>query len=97
MLGLSRALIEQPLVLLVDELSSGLAQELRDPLLAAVQSIAERGTAVLLVEQSVDLALSVCDRAVFLERGTVAFDGPPAVLRRREDLVRSVFLPPTQP
>lgn len=97
MLGMSRALITRPALLLVDELSSGLAPAVVGPLLAAIVSIADRGAAVIVVDQSVDRALSICDRAVFLERGTIRFDGSAEDLRERHDLLRSIFLPQATP
>ncbi|MBW3665547.1 MAG: AI-2E family transporter, partial [Actinobacteria bacterium] len=97
MLGMSRALITRPALLLVDELSAGLAPGLVKPLLDAIATIAAKGTAVIVVDQSVDVALSVCDRAVFLERGTIRFDGPARDLLGRDDLLRSIFLPLAAP
>jgi ABC-type branched-subunit amino acid transport system ATPase component len=61
-------------------------------LLAIVRRINEEGSTVLLVEQSVNLALSLADHAVFLERGEVRFDGRTRDLLRRDDLLRPVFL-----
>lgn len=97
MLGMSRALITRPMLLLVDELSSGLAPALVGPLLDAIATIAAEGAAVVVVDQSVDVALSVCDRAVFLERGTIRFDGPAKDLLERGDLLRAIFLPQAAP
>jgi len=50
------------------------------------------GVTLVVVEQSLTTALAVADRAVFLERGRVRFDGPPAELAARTDLARAVFL-----
>ncbi len=57
-----------------------------------MREINRRGTSVVVVEQSLNVALSLADRAYFLERGRVQFEGPTADLARRDDLVRSVFL-----
>jgi ABC-type branched-subunit amino acid transport system ATPase component/MFS family permease len=92
MLALAKALIVQPRVLLIDELSLGLAPSVVGELLGTVRTINERGTAVLLVEQSINIALSLADRAYFMERGRVQFDGASADLLARDDLLRSVFL-----
>jgi branched-chain amino acid transport system ATP-binding protein len=92
MLALAQALLSPPRVLLVDELSLGLAAGVARDLLTVVREVHERGTTVLLVEQSIDRALELATRAVFMERGRVRFDGAPADLRRRGDLLRPVFL-----
>ncbi len=92
MLALSKALILKPRLLLVDELSLGLAPTVIASLLDTVRKINQAGTAVVLVEQSVNIALSVVEHAYFMERGQIRFDGPADELLRRDDLVRSVFL-----
>ena len=92
MLGLSKALILQPKLLLIDELSLGLAPVIVGQLLDMVRRINEGGTAVVLVEQSVNIALSLVDHAYFMEKGEMRFDGPAAELLARDDLLRAVFL-----
>jgi ABC-type branched-subunit amino acid transport system ATPase component len=92
MVGLSKALILQPKLLLIDELSLGLAPVIVGPLLDMVRRINEEGTAVVLVEQSVNIALSLVDHAYFMEKGEMRFDGPAAALLARDDLLRAVFL-----
>jgi len=92
MLALGRALMARPRALLVDELSLGLAPVIVAELLEAVGALRDQGVAVVLVEQHVDLALSFADRAYFLERGRVRFDGAAPDLRERRDLLRAVFL-----
>ena len=92
MLALGRALMLEPRVLLIDELSLGLAPVVVERLLHTVRSLSAAGTTIVLVEQSVNIALSLATTAYFLERGTVRFGGPAADLADRDDLVRSVFL-----
>ena len=92
MLALGRALMLRPRVLLIDELSLGLAPVVVERLLETVRQLNADGTTVVLVEQSVNIALSLATTAYFLERGTVRFGGPAAELAERDDLVRSVFL-----
>jgi len=92
MLSLAMALIARPRVLLIDELSLGLAPTVVAQLLDVVRAVAARGTAVILVEQSVNVALNLAERAVFMEKGQVRFSGPTADLLARPDLLRSVFL-----
>jgi branched-chain amino acid transport system permease protein len=97
MLNLAMALIARPRLLLLDELSLGLAPVVVDRLLAVVKELAQEGTTMLVVEQSVPLALEVASRAYFLEQGQVRFEGPTAELLERPDLVRAVFLEPAAP
>ncbi|HEV7762003.1 MAG TPA: ATP-binding cassette domain-containing protein, partial [Acidimicrobiales bacterium] len=92
MLSLAMALLARPRVMLIDELSLGLAPTVVAQLLDVVRAVAARGTAVVLVEQSVNVALSLAERAVFMEKGQVRFSGPTADLLARPDLLRSVFL-----
>jgi ABC-type branched-subunit amino acid transport system ATPase component len=92
MLALSKALILKPRLLLIDELSLGLAPAVVGELLEMVRAINERGTAVVLVEQSVNVALSLVHHAYYLEKGEVRFDGPATELVERPDILRSVYL-----
>ena len=92
MLALSKALILKPRLLLIDELSLGLAPKVVGALLEMVRQINNTGTAVVLVEQSVNIALSLVDHAYFMEKGEIRFDGSSADLLSRPDLLRSVFL-----
>jgi branched-chain amino acid transport system ATP-binding protein len=92
MLTLAQSFVLRPKLLLIDELSLGLAPSLVQELLAAVRSMNSSGITVLLVEQSVNLALTLADRAYFMEKGEVRFSGPTADLFARDDLLRSVFL-----
>ena len=86
MLGLSKALILRPKLLLIDELSLGLAPIIVGQLLDMVRRINTSGTAVVLVEQSVNIALNLVDHAYFMEKGEMRFDGPAADLLARDDL-----------
>ena len=92
MVALGMALIAKPQVLLIDELSLGLAPAVVGELLPVVRRLAAEGVAVILVEQSVNVALTVADRAYFMERGRIRFSGSARDLLGRTDLLRSVFL-----
>ncbi len=92
MVALGTALLTRPELLLIDELSLGLAPAVVEVLLAALRELHQQGTTIIVVEQSLNVAAQIADRAVFLERGTVRFSGPIEELRTRGDLVRSVFL-----
>jgi ABC-type branched-subunit amino acid transport system ATPase component len=92
MLGVSKALIMKPRLLIIDELSLGLAPIIVGQLLDMVRRINATGTAVVLVEQSVNIALSLVDHAYFMEKGEMRFDGAASELLARDDLLRAVFL-----
>jgi branched-chain amino acid transport system ATP-binding protein len=92
MLTIAMAMLARPKLLMIDELSLGLAPIVVEMLLDVVRSISQRGITVILVEQSVNVALTLAERAVFMEKGEVRFDGPTAELLERPDVLRSVFL-----
>jgi branched-chain amino acid transport system ATP-binding protein len=92
MLALGMAFIAKPKLLMIDELSLGLAPTIVEQLLGIVRRIQANGTAIILVEQSINVALTVAERAYFLEKGEVRFEGATADLLERDDIVRSVFL-----
>jgi ABC-type branched-subunit amino acid transport system ATPase component/sugar phosphate permease len=92
MLGLSKALVMRPRLLVIDELSLGLAPIIVGQLLEMVRRINATGTAVVLVEQSVNIALSLVEHAYFMEKGEMRFDGAADELLARGDLLRAVFL-----
>jgi ABC-type branched-subunit amino acid transport system ATPase component/predicted MFS family arabinose efflux permease len=91
MLALGRVLLHKPEILLIDELSLGLAPVVVQRMLAVVETLKAQGQTMLIVEQSLSVALSVADRAIFLEKGTVRFEGPAHDLLARGDLARAVF------
>jgi ABC-type branched-subunit amino acid transport system ATPase component/MFS family permease len=92
MLALGKSFILHPRLLLIDELSLGLAPKVVGELLEMVRRINQAGTAVVLVEQSVNIALSLVHHAYFMEKGEIRFDGGAGDLLARPDLLRSVFL-----
>ena len=92
MLALAMALVHEPEVLLIDELSLGLAPVTVQSLLEIVRELKQQGLTMIIVEQSLNVALAVADRAIFMEKGQVRFDGPAAELAERADLARAVFL-----
>ncbi len=92
MLALGMALLARPKLLIIDELSLGLAPVVVAKLAELVREVAAAGTTVLLVEQSVNVALGMASTAYFMERGKVQFSGPAEELLDRPDLLRAVFL-----
>ena len=92
LVALARVLLHDPEVLILDELSLGLAPATVTELLETLEELRSGGQTMIIVEQSLNLALSIADRAVFLEKGRLRFEGPAAELLEREDLARAVFL-----
>jgi branched-chain amino acid transport system ATP-binding protein len=86
------AFIGHPKLLMIDELSLGLAPTVISQLLEIVKAIRDQGTTIILVEQSVNLALTLADEAFFMEKGEIRFHGRTAELLERPDVLRSVFL-----
>ncbi|WP_436776377.1 ATP-binding protein [Yinghuangia sp. YIM S09857] len=91
-LALAMVLMHDPEVLLIDELSLGLAPVVVQDLLAIVERLKADGLTMVIVEQSLNVALAIADRAVFLEKGQVRFTGDARELAERDDLARAVFL-----
>ena len=91
MLALAQAFAAQPKVLLCDEPSLGIAQALIPPILEFLRRWAERGTAVVIVEQQIDSALAVADRALILERGEIRLSGTAEDLKR-DARVHAIYL-----
>jgi ABC-type branched-subunit amino acid transport system ATPase component len=92
MLAIARALVTTPKLLMVDELSLGLAPVIVEELMGVLQRLHAEGITLLVVEQHATLAMRFAERVVFMEKGQVRFSGPAADLAGRDDLLRSVFL-----
>jgi ABC-type branched-subunit amino acid transport system ATPase component len=92
MLALAIALLHDPEVLMIDELSLGLAPVVVQELIAVVERLKSEGVTMIIVEQSLNVAAAIADRAVFLEKGQVRFEGAIADLMANDDLARAVFL-----
>jgi ABC-type branched-subunit amino acid transport system ATPase component len=91
-LALAIALMHDPRILLIDEMSLGLAPVVVQQVVEVVAGLKERGTTMIIVEQSLNVALSIADRAVVMEKGEIRVDGTSADLTAHGDLVRAVFL-----
>jgi ABC-type branched-subunit amino acid transport system ATPase component len=91
-LALAKAVMLEPKILCIDELSLGLAPIVVEELLSIIRPMHEQGTSIILVEQSLNIACQLCDRAVFLEKGHVRFEGAAKELLERDDVARAVFL-----
>jgi ABC-type branched-subunit amino acid transport system ATPase component len=91
MMAVGRALMAGAEVLMIDELSLGLAPVVMQEIVRVVEELVRRGVTLLLVEQSLNVALGLTERAFFMEKGEVRFSGLTVELLERGDLVRSVF------
>jgi len=92
MLALGRVLLHEPELLVIDELSLGLAPTVVQHLLTTLEHLKQAGQTMIIVEQSINVAAAIADRAVFMEKGRVRFEGSPRELLERNDLARAVFL-----
>jgi branched-chain amino acid transport system ATP-binding protein len=93
MVALAKAVLFVPKVLLIDEMSHGLAPLIAARLLTTVRQLAnDHGTAVLLVEQTVDLALSASDRGYVMRQGRIVMDGPADEIRERREVLEAHYL-----
>ena len=91
-LALARAVLLDPKLLFIDELSLGLAPTVVQELLGMLRDVRKSGVTIVLVEQSLNIAASLCDRAVFMEKGSTRFEGLTVELLERDDIARAVFL-----
>lgn len=91
-LALAKALMLDPKVLCIDELSLGLAPVVVGELMDIVARIHDSGVTLVVVEQSLNIAAELCRRAVFMEKGEIRFEGRTAELLERDDIARAVFL-----
>jgi branched-chain amino acid transport system ATP-binding protein len=92
MLSLAQAFLAKPRLLMIDELSLGLSPAVVGQLLDIVRAIHARGTTIIVVEQSVNVALTLAQKAIFMEKGEVRFFGDTADLLARPDILRAVYV-----
>lgn len=92
MLGLAQAFLSKPRLLMIDELSLGLSPAVVQQLIEIIRKIHETGVTIILVEQSVNVALTLADRAIFMEKGEIRFFGDTKDLLQRPDILRAVYI-----
>ena len=91
-LAVAKAMLLDPKVLCIDEMSLGLAPIIVSELIEVVRHMHEAGITLVVVEQSLTIAAEICDRSIFLEKGEVRFEGATRDLLARNDIARAVFL-----
>jgi ABC-type branched-subunit amino acid transport system ATPase component/MFS family permease len=91
-LSLAQALLARPRLLMIDELSLGLSPAVVGELIEVVRSIHQRGVTIIVVEQSVNVALTIAEKAIFMEKGEVQVLGPPPTCSSRPDILRAVYV-----
>jgi branched-chain amino acid transport system ATP-binding protein len=92
MLVLAQALVSQPKVVLVDELSLGLAPVIVKRLVPTLAAVAESGVGVLLIEQFAHVALGLAQKAYVIEGGRIHYEGPAQRLKDEPEILRSAYL-----
>ena len=92
MLVLAQALVSQPKVVLVDELSLGLAPVIVKRLVPTLAAVAESGVGVLLIEQFAHVALGLAEKAYVIEGGRIHYEGTAQRLKDEPDILRSAYL-----
>jgi branched-chain amino acid transport system ATP-binding protein len=91
MLAIGRALMSNPRVLLLDEPFLGLAPRIVEEIRGVLRALSEGGLTVLLVEQKIDMALALAQRAYVMVRGRIVLSGSAAEIRQKEDLNQIYF------
>src|SRR6202012_3536508 len=92
MVVLAQALVTSPRYIVIDELSLGLAPVVLNRLLPTIQSLAQDGIGVLLIEQFATVALALANRAHIMEGGTIRYSGTADELRKNPDLLSAAYL-----
>lgn len=88
MLTICRSLLGNPKVILIDEPTEGLAPKIVEVIAEVISDIHRRGVSVLLVEQKLTIALKVSSRVNVMGHGRIVFEGPPAALQERQDIIQ---------
>jgi len=88
MLALSRAIVQDPVLMLVDEPSEGLMPMMVEKIGEVLKEIRDRGVTILLVEQNVEMALEISNRCYLMDEGVVKFEGTPEQVKTDEEIRR---------
>ncbi|MBP1720201.1 MAG: ABC-type branched-chain amino acid transport system, ATPase component [Deltaproteobacteria bacterium] len=88
MLAIARALVSDPLLILIDEPSEGLSPIMVEKIAEVLKEIQRKGTTILLVEQNTDMALEISDRCYLMDEGVIKFEGSPEEIKSNEEIQR---------
>jgi branched-chain amino acid transport system ATP-binding protein len=88
MLAIARALISDPVLILIDEPSEGLSPIMVEKIAEVLKEIQKKGTTILLVEQNTDMALEIANRCYLMDEGVIKFEGSPQEIKNNEEIQR---------
>ena len=88
MLAIARALISDPVLILIDEPSEGLSPIMVEKIAEVLKEIQKKGTTILLVEQNTDMALEISNRCYLMDEGVIKFEGSPEEIKNNEEIQR---------
>ncbi len=88
MLAIARALVSDPLLILIDEPSEGLSPIMVEKIAEVLKEIQKKGTTLLLVEQNTDMALEISNRCYLMDEGVIKFEGSPEEIKNNEEIQR---------
>jgi len=88
MLAIARALVSDPVLILIDEPSEGLSPIMVEKIAEVLQGIQNKGTTILLVEQNTDMALEIANRCYLMDEGVIKFEGSPEEIKNNEEIQR---------
>jgi branched-chain amino acid transport system ATP-binding protein len=88
MLAIARALVSDPVLILIDEPSEGLSPIMVEKIAEVLKEIQKKGTTILLVEQNTDMALEISNRCYLMDEGVVKFEGSPEEIQNNEEIQR---------
>ncbi len=88
MLAIARALVSDPVLMLIDEPSEGLSPIMVEKIAEVLKEIKRQGKTILLVEQNTDMALEISSRCYLMDEGVIKFEGSPAEIKGNEEIQR---------
>jgi len=88
MLAIARALISDPVLILIDEPSEGLSPIMVEKIAEVLKEIQKKDTTILLVEQNTDMALEIANRCYLMDEGVIKFEGSPQEIKNNEEIQR---------
>ena len=90
MVTISRGLINEPDLVLLDEPTEGLAPQPRETIISALQEINENGTSIIIIEHNLEVAYDLCEHAYVLKKGEIVFDGPIETIQNDPTIITGI-------